>query len=229
MSSHAPPRPHGDEDSYFSSLSGHVATDDKAILSHRAALASVPPVANSNHPQLASVPSLVDDDMFELPSGSRPSSPNIDGHVYEPQPPYSPPASFLPPPPSKGKQKYDYTRDFDVSVNFDILTVETDLGPSAPPFEEDGVVPSPPFDPDMPVPSAPPMPLEDFPDAIRSSESDMHHVDADALPVIPRHVVPATSQIAGIEENHFVIGATRVPDEAMLPSPPSPPPLPPSV
>ncbi|KAI0248348.1 hypothetical protein BJV78DRAFT_1284867 [Lactifluus subvellereus] len=223
ISSHTPSRPHGDEDSYFGS--GHVATDDKAILSHRAALASAPPgAANSHLPQLASVPSLVDDDMFELPSGSRPSSPNIDGHVYEPQPPYSPPASFLPPPPSKGKQKYDYTRDLDISVNFDIVTIGADLGPSAPPFEEAGAVPSaPPFDSDVPVPSAPPMSLEDFPDAIGSSEDDvhnMHHMDADALPVIPRH---ATSQITGIEEEHVVIGATPAPDEAMPPPLPPPP------
>lgn len=220
--SHTPPRPHGDDDSYFSSLSGHVATDDKAILSHRAALASVPPGADSHLPQSASVPPLVDDDMFELPSGSRPSSPNIDEHVYEPQPPYSPPTCILPPPPSKGKEKYEYTRDFDLSVNFDIVTIGTDLGPSAPPFEEGAVPSAPPFDSDVPVPSAPPMSLEDFPYAIGNLEDDMHHVDADALPVIPRHVVPTTSQDAGIDEDD-VMGAAPAPDEAMPPVPPPPP------
>jgi hypothetical protein len=171
LSSHTPYQTRSDGDSYLNSLSGHVATDDKAILSHRAALASAPPGGNSYLSQPASVPSLEDPDMFELPSGSRPSSPNIDTHGYEPQPPYSPPTSLLPPPPSKGKQKYDYSRDLDIDVNFDIVMVEPDLGPSAPPFEEHGAVPTaPPFESDVLVPSAPPMPLEDFPDTIGDTE-----------------------------------------------------------
>ncbi|KAH9962720.1 hypothetical protein BGW80DRAFT_860238 [Lactifluus volemus] len=163
LASHTPPQAHDGGD-YLSSISGHVATDDKAILSHRVALASAPPGAvNSHISQSVSVPSLEDVDIFELPCGSRLSSPHIDAHGDEPHPPYSPPTFMLPPPPSKGKQKYDYSRDLDIDVNRDIVTVEPDLGPSAPPFEENGT--APPFDPDVLVPSAPPMPSEDLPES----------------------------------------------------------------
>jgi hypothetical protein len=102
-----------------------------------------------------------EEDMFELPSESRPSSPSFDAYGYEPHPPYSPPTSLLPPPPSKGKQKYDYSHDWDLSVDIDIATEVPQLGPSAPPFEESGVAPSaPPLDIDVPVPSAPPMDMD---------------------------------------------------------------------
>jgi len=95
-------------------------------------------------------------------SESRPPSPSHDVHGYEPKPPYSPPRTLLPPPPLKGKQKFDYSHDLDVSENFD-MPVEPQLGPSAPPFEEESeVVPSaPPFDFEAHVPSAPPMDPED--------------------------------------------------------------------
>ncbi|KAI0299779.1 hypothetical protein BC826DRAFT_1102470 [Russula brevipes] len=126
------------------SISGHVATDDKAILSRRAALASAPPGSDPHFPLPASVPSM-EDEMFELPSGSRPPSPSCDTYGDEPHPPYSPPTFMLPPPPLKGKQRFDYSLDLDIV-------------PSAPPFEESGAVPSaPPLDFDAHVPSAPPM------------------------------------------------------------------------
>ena len=155
----AQPRPHGDDDSHLTSLSGHVATDDKAILSLRSGLASAPPGFNADFPQSASVPSVEDEDMFELPSESSPPFPTHDAYGYEPQPPYSPPTTLLPPPPSKGKQMFDYSHDWDISVNVDDTPVEPELGPSAPPFEESEVVPSAPpldFDSDVYVPSAPP-------------------------------------------------------------------------
>ncbi|KAH9964150.1 hypothetical protein BC827DRAFT_1265959 [Russula dissimulans] len=160
LSSHPRSQPHSDDDGHFASLSGHVATDDKAILSLRAALASAPPEPNLPFPQSVSVPSMEEEDASVLFYGSRPSSPSYDAHGYEPQPPYSPPRSLLPPPPLKGKQKFDYYHDLDISENFDI-TVEPQLGPSAPPFEESEAVPSAPLlEFDAHVPSAPPMDSE---------------------------------------------------------------------
>lgn len=168
ISSHTQSQSYGD-----ASLSGHVATDDKAILSLRATLASAPPVSSSSIPQPASVPSMEDEDAFEWPSGSWPSSPNLDEYSYEPHPPYSPPTSLFPPPPSKGKQRFDYSHDLDMSVSLDSTTVEPQLGPSAPPFEECEAVPSaPPLDFDEHVPSAPPMESEDCPDTAVSGLED---------------------------------------------------------
>ncbi|KAI0003849.1 hypothetical protein BJV74DRAFT_489569 [Russula compacta] len=159
-------QPHGNDDSHLSSLSGHVATDDKATLSLRTALASAPLEPGSHFPQSVSVPSMEDEEMFEMPSESRPSSPSPDGYVYEPHPPYSPPTSRLPPPPTKGKHRFDYSYDLDISMTSDTATVEPQLGPSAPPFEESEAVPSaPPLDLDVPVPSAPPMDPGDCPDS----------------------------------------------------------------
>ncbi|KAF8481768.1 hypothetical protein DFH94DRAFT_407188 [Russula ochroleuca] len=170
ISSHTQSQP---ADGHLTSHSGHVATDDKAILSLRATLASAPPGSSSNIPQPASVPSMEDEDTFEWPSGSRPSSPSLDEYSYEPHPPYSPPTSLLPPPPSKGKQRFDYYHDLDMSVSLDSAMVEPQLGPSAPPFEECEAVPSaPPLDFDVHVPSAPPMDSEDCPDTTVSGLED---------------------------------------------------------
>jgi hypothetical protein len=174
LSSHTQSRPYGDDDGHLTALSGHVATDDKAILSLRAALASAPPESSSNFPQPASVPSMEDEDTIEWPSGSRPSSPGFDEYAYEPHPPYSPPTTLLPPPPSKGKQRFDYSHDLDISVNPDSTFVEPQLGPSAPPFEECEAIPSaPPLDLDAHVPSAPPMDPEDCPDTTISGAEDV--------------------------------------------------------
>ncbi|KAF8274278.1 hypothetical protein EI94DRAFT_1696194 [Lactarius quietus] len=138
----------GDTDNgHLGPLSGHVATDDKALLSRRAALASAPSESSSRLEP--SAPSIDDDDDFEFSSESRPSSPVCDAYDSEQRPPYVAPASLLPPPPSKGK------------LNYDIATIEPGLGPSAPPFEESVAVPSaPPLDLDVPVPSAPAMVTE---------------------------------------------------------------------
>lgn len=179
LSSQAQSLPHGDDDGHLTSLSGHVATDDKAALSLRAALASAPSGSNSNFPHSVSVPSMEDVDTFEWPSGSLPS-PSHDEYRYEPHPPYSPPTSLLPPPPSKEKPRFDYSHDLDISVNLGSAIFEPQLGPSAPPFEESEAVPSaPPLDFDVHVPSAPPMDSEDCPDAISGSEGG---ADAGASP-----------------------------------------------
>jgi len=93
-----------------------------------------------------------------------------DDYCYEPHPPYSPPTSMLPPPPSKGKQRFDYSYDLDISLNVDNVSVEPQLGPSAPPFGHCEAVPSaPPFDFDVPVSLVPPMDSEDFPDTMQHS------------------------------------------------------------
>jgi hypothetical protein len=184
--SHLQSQPRDEDDGHLTSLSGHVATDDKAVLSLRAALASAPPDSNSNIPPWASVPSMEDEDTFEWPSGSRPSSPSSDDYVYEPHPPYSPPTSMLPPPPSKGKQRFDYSHDLDISVSLDSAAVEPSLGPSAPPFEECEAMPSaPPLDFGVDVPSAPP---QDFPDTSTGSSEDS--ADPGATAGIPAPVVP---------------------------------------
>lgn len=189
LPSHTQSQPRGDDDGHHSSLSGHVATDDKAILSLRAAMASAPPDSNSSLPQSVMVPSVEDVDTFEWPSGSWPSSPSPDDYGYEFHPPYSPPTSMLPPPPSKEKQRFDYSHDLDISVNLGSVTVEPQLGPSAPPFEECEAVPSaPPLDFDVHVPSAPPLDSEDFPDTTSGSEDS---ANPGATSTIPAPVVPS--------------------------------------
>ncbi|KAI9455912.1 hypothetical protein BJY52DRAFT_614119 [Lactarius psammicola] len=197
------PRPNAGDDGHLDSLSGHVATDDKALLSRRAAFVSAPPGSSSHLPPSASVPPMEDDDDFELPSESRPSSPIRDAYDSEQRPPYLPPASLLPPPPSKGKLKYDYSRDLDLDLNYDIATVEPGLGPSAPPFEESEAVPSaPPLDLDVPVPSAPVMVAEPEDDR----QDDVHRMDTGAVMGSPGHVSPT------LPGEHVVDGAT--PDTA---------------
>ena len=205
LPSHTQSQPRGDDDGHLNSLSGHVATDDKAILSLRAAMASAPPDSGSNLPQSISVPSVEDVDTFEWPSEPWPPSPSPDDYGYEPHPPYSPPTSMLPPPPSKGKQRFDYSHDLDINVNLDSVTVGPQLGPSAPPFEEcEGVPSAPPPDFDAHFPSAPPMDSEDFPDNSSGSEDG---VDPDATSTIPAPVVPSLQPL-GNDDEHAVDGTT---------------------
>ncbi|KAI0275263.1 hypothetical protein BC834DRAFT_851997 [Gloeopeniophorella convolvens] len=148
------------------SLTGHVATDDKAILSRRAALASAPSEPPPAAP--AHVPSLDDDDGLDFDS--------------EAFPPYAPPALPLPAPPAKGKLRYDYAHE----LALEIADVEPEMGPSAPPFEEraagagpsapplleDGLAPSAPALEDGLGPSAPP--LEEPEDDGRSPALEGH-------------------------------------------------------
>jgi hypothetical protein len=136
---------------------------------------------------------MEEEDMFELPSRSSPTSPSRDTFDYELQPPYSPPTTLLPPPPSKGKQKFDYSHDWDIRTDVDI-TVDPPLGPSAPPFEESEVMPSaPPLDFDVHVPSAPPMDTEDYP-AASTIGGPEHGVGADTVLAIPERADPGGHQ-----------------------------------
>ena len=175
VSSSSSSQPNDTDDVHLSSLSGHVATDDKALLSRRAAFASAPLESSSHF--TPSAPSIEDNEDFDFSSESRPPSP-----VSEQRPPYVPPtSSLLPPPPSKGKLRYEYS---DVDLNYDIATIEPGLGPSAPPFEESVVVPSaPPLDFEVPVPSAPVMVTEQDDDR----QGDVHRMDMDTG-ALPGHV-----------------------------------------
>jgi hypothetical protein len=93
-----------------------------------------------------------------------------------------PPASLLPPPPSKGKLRYEYS---DVDLNYDIATIEPGLGPSAPPFEESIAVPSaPPLDLEVPVPSAPFL----VPEQEDDRQDDVHRMDTGAVMALPGRV-----------------------------------------
>jgi hypothetical protein len=168
-------QPNDTDNVRLGSLSGHVATDDKALLSRRAALASEPQESSSRF--APSAPSIEDDEDFEFSSESRPPS-----SASEQRPPYVPPASLLPPPPSKGKLRYEYS---DVDLNYDIATIEPGLGPSAPPFEESIAVPSaPPLDLEVPVPSAPFLVTEQEDDR----QDDVHRMDTGAVMALPGRV-----------------------------------------
>ena len=90
-------------------------------------------------------------------------------------------------------------------MNLDSATVEPQLGPSAPPFEECEAVPSaPPLEFDVHVPSAPPMDSEDFPDTTSVSEDGE---DPGATSTIPGPVVPSI-QPSGNDDEHAVDGST---------------------
>ena len=122
----------------------HVATDDKAVLRQMEVLSSQPPTEpGSSCDAHGSAPVLYEDDLQSL--------------EYEDAPELDPPPVGFPLPPtvlpsSKGKaaalECYDY----------DDLSVEPDLQPSAPPFEaENPTVPSAPSqDEAQLLPSAPP-------------------------------------------------------------------------
>jgi len=187
LSSSSSPQLNDGDNGHLDSLSGHVATDDKALLSRRAAFASAPLGSSSHFPPSAPVPPTEDDDDFEFPSESRPSSPVRGAYGSEERPPYLPPTSLLPPPPSKGKLKYDYSCDLDLGLNYDIATVEPGLGPSAPPFEESEAVPSaPPLDLGLPVASAPVLAAEREDDR----QDDAHRMDTSAVMALPGHLSP---------------------------------------
>ncbi|THV01429.1 hypothetical protein K435DRAFT_836827 [Dendrothele bispora CBS 962.96] len=125
-----------------SAHAGHIATDDKTILERMALFASVPPEEDGSsrlsdqHVQV-SAPLWYDEqleDFADPETPGPPSSPTAPDH-----PPYH---SLFPSPPAsaseKGKMReyYDYEYSFgSSSLDHDILTVEPESGPSAPPFE----------------------------------------------------------------------------------------------
>ncbi|KAI0066498.1 hypothetical protein BV25DRAFT_1390753 [Artomyces pyxidatus] len=162
------------------SHAGHVATDDKALLARRAAMISAPPIdgAEFSLPFVASVPALEDDDL-ELPLDDPHLAPHAPDPDEEVRPPYSPPESGLPSPPSKGKMaaQYDYSYEFDGDL--DIANVEPESGPSAPPFEESPS--APPFEAACVAPSAPPLEDDGVPAA---SAPPLEASEAAEIPVL---------------------------------------------
>lgn len=89
-------------------------------------------------------------------------------------------------------------------MNLDSATVEPQLGPSAPPFEECEAVPSaPPPDFDVHVPSAPPLDSEGFPDTTTSGSEDSMALSATSM--IPAPVVPSI-QPSENDDEHAVDG-----------------------
>ncbi|KAG5717570.1 hypothetical protein E4T56_gene4450 [Termitomyces sp. T112] len=125
----------------YSIHSAHVATDDKRLLARMAEFASAPPLDPTSSSDTsatchASVPVWQDEEFGDFGEGShqhesahRSFSPS--GSLSNP----SSPANFFPTPPCKGKMAapafYDYP------YTFDDMLVEPELGPSAPPFEEE--------------------------------------------------------------------------------------------
>lgn len=125
----------GDDEAVHGSP-GHVATDDKATLARRAAMASAPPDqatrASLHHPPRA--PELEDDDEIPADVLALSSAPSSD-----PIPPYPSLHPDLPPPPSLGKMaasRYEQQYAFSLEQAADVVGVEPEIGPSAPPFEE---------------------------------------------------------------------------------------------
>lgn len=104
----------------------HVATDDKAVLSRLAELASAPPL-QENSPCLPeeshlaiSVPLWEDEDLSEFSNETNLQSPS--------------PNAF-PPPPSKERLAAAERLEYSFSLQ-ELDDMEPELGPSAPPFEE---------------------------------------------------------------------------------------------
>ena len=138
---------------------GHLATDDKNVLSQMTWMASAPEDdESSSHAASASVSAPVwhDETLEEALNASR-----------------EPPSTSLPPPPSKGTPQF-YEDPY--SFEEDVHTIEPSYEPSAPPFEEHATTPSaPPLDM---MPSAPPF-LEDViasAPPVASTDSDEEHV-----------------------------------------------------
>lgn len=121
----------------------HVATDDKTLLRQMEDLGSRPPTEPGSSDVNGSAPILYEDDVRSLEYGDAPEL--VPSSVGFPLPPTVVSSS-------KGKAAaldcYDY----------DVLGIEPDPQPSAPPFEaEDSILPSAPSEDGVqPLPSAPP-------------------------------------------------------------------------
>lgn len=170
---------------------GHVATDDKTLLAHMAALASAPPPAEapsspdapaSSSAAYASVPPLDDEyeavpfdirvidcdsDVVGESSGSRRTPSPVPPSEFAHMPSYSrdpsPCPSLLPPPPTKGRMAAPTFYEYPPSFEEDVLGLEPEIGPSAPPFGEevDSTASAPPlgieYDVEDAAASAPPL------------------------------------------------------------------------
>jgi len=135
------------------------------LLAHMAALASAPPSVEALSPPdvpassttvYASVPPLGDEyeavpfdvqvtdcdgDVVGEPSGSRGTSSPVPPSEFPHMPTYSrdhsPCPSLLPPPPTKGRMAAPTFYEYPPSFEEDVLGLEPEMGPSAPPFDEE--------------------------------------------------------------------------------------------
>lgn len=131
-----PPVDDSGHDDAVHSSPGHVATDDKATLARRAAMASAPPdpdIRASLPHHSPRAPELEDDDEIPADVLALSSAPSSD-----PIPPYPSLHPDLPPPPSMGKMAASRYEQYAFSLEqaADVVGVEPEIGPSAPPFEE---------------------------------------------------------------------------------------------
>jgi hypothetical protein len=152
------------DDSYHA---GHVATDDKTLLAHMATMASAPPVEpdEGESSTLQTSAPVWDDEQLEDIIDGLDDTEIGPSHTSSP-PPSLPSAShsLFPPPPSKGKMVAPDFYDYPYSFEEDVSTLEPEMGPSAPPFEEH--TPSaPPCEELEMKPSAPPLMQEFLPSA----------------------------------------------------------------
>ena len=141
----------------------HVATDDKAVLSYMANLASSPPIEASHSSQIASSAPILDDDDLEDYLHDSDSLPGLDRSAHPFQ------SSFPPPPPKGHLTPYYHYR-----YSYGDIARELDIGPSAPPFEE-GQPSCPPLDDLEVMASAPPLPAADHCEADSSSPEPFDH------------------------------------------------------
>ena len=183
-----PPIPHA----------AHVATDDKTLLSYMANLASSPPAEASHPSQMASIslevsaPILDDDDLDDYLHDSD-SLPGLDRSAHSSLSPF-------PPPPSKGQSYYRYRYSYEDIVG------ESDIGASAPPFEE-GQPSCPPLDDLEVMASAPPLPAAD-------------HCEAHSSPPDPPDHPPSTDNSGDDESpNHLTAEPGGLTPDKTLPPP----------
>lgn len=137
---------------------GHLATDDKNMLSQMTRMASAPEGSGScSHAASAPMPVWYDEAFEEALNASRePSGASL--------------SMSLPPPPSKGTPQF-YEDPY--SFEEDVHEIEPSYEPSAPPFEEHGMAPSaPPLDDNDMVPSAPPFMEDDMTNAPPPANTD---------------------------------------------------------
>jgi len=150
----------------------HVATDDKALLAHMANLASSPPTEASHPSQMASIhlevsAPFLDDDGLEDYLYDSDSLSGLDRSAHSSRSPF-------PPPPSKGQlATYSY---YHYRYSYEDIARESDIGASAPPFEE-GQPSCPPLDDFEALASAPPLPTPDQFEAHSSSRDPCQALD----------------------------------------------------
>jgi hypothetical protein len=178
---------------------GHVATDDKTVLSQMVHMVSAPPAAadeGGSSSFVISAPVWHDeelegiiDDTQDLDLPNAPSPPRV-----QPTSVSSPP--LFPAPPSKDKMAAPNFYDYPYSFEEDIGSLDPESEPSAPPFEGHGPS-APPLEDAGMVPSAPPLPDEPSPSApdwhLEEDEQNSHDPERDQhLQPFPSTSVPVT-------------------------------------